>query len=116
MRLAIFFCLPFLLYITLVIISHSVKPVYDLVPINTNHTSTTTGSGINNTHTFTSRPKISPHVAPLAALAMTLVIALIMALQTHQNPELFFGMLIQSGVFINLFVFRPGTSSEFQVL
>jgi hypothetical protein len=47
---------------------------------------------------------------------MTLVIALIMALQTHQNPELFFGMLIQSGVFINLFVFRPGTSSEFQVL
>ena len=95
MRLAIFLCLPIIVYIALLITADSLKPVYDF-PTNT---------------TF---PKIPPHVAPLVGFVSTLSIALVMALQTHETPEIFLGMLIQAGVYLNLSVFPPGTSSEFK--
>ena len=105
MRLAIFLCLPIITYIALIITSDSLKPAYDL------HTDTT------HTYKFTSRPKIPPHVAPLAGFVTTLLVALVMALKNWlKTPEIFFGMLIQAGMFINLFAFPPGTSSAFSSL
>ena len=108
MRLAIFLCLPIIVYIILLITSDSLKPAYDL------HTNTTTGSFPVNTYAFT--PKIHPHVAPLVGFVMTLLVTLVMALQTHETPEIFFGMLIEAGVFINLFAFPLGTLSRFSSL
>jgi len=108
MRLAIFLCLPIIVYITLIITSDSLKPAYDF------HTNTTTAD--LNTYTFTSRPKIPLQVAPIAGFVTTLLVALAMALQTHETPEIFFGMLMEAGVFINLYAFPPGTLSDFSSL
>ena len=113
MRLAIFLCIPIIVYIALIIMSDILKPAYDLHTDTTTHTNATTAD--SNTYTFTSRPKIPPHVAPLAGFAMTLLVVLAIALQTHETSEIFFGMLIQAGLFINLFAFPLGTLSEFQV-
>ena len=114
MRLAIFLCIPIIVYIALIIMSDILKPAYDLHTDTTTHTNATTAD--SNTYTFTSRPKIPPHVAPLAGFAMTLLVVLAIALQkAHETSEIFFGMLIQAGLFINLFAFPLGTLSEFQV-
>jgi len=108
MRLAIFLCLPIVVYITLLITSESLKPASNL------HTNTTAADLPVNMYTFA--PKIHPHVAPLAGFVTTLLVTLVMALQTHETPEIFFGMLIEADIFINLFAFPPGTSSEFSSL
>jgi hypothetical protein len=119
MRLAIFLCLPIVIYITLLITSDVLKPTYDLHTVTNSTTIHNTTITTTDSYKFTSdRSKIPSHVAPLAGFVTTLLVALVMAVQTPETraPEIFFGMLIQAGLFINLFAFPPGASSEFSSL
>lgn len=124
MRLAIFLCLPIVIYITLLITSDILKPAYDLHTVTNSTTIHNTTTTTTDSYTSTSRSKIPSHVTPLAGFVTTLLVALVMAVQTSKTvqtpetraPEIFFGMLIQAGLFINLFAFPPGASSEFSSL
>jgi len=90
MRFAIFLCLPIIVYVILEVASDSLKLEHN--------------------------PQIymSPHVAPLAGFIMTLLVAFFMA--TRETPSIFFGLLMQAYVFINLLAFPLGMLSEFSSL
>ena len=91
-RFAIIYCLPFLFYILILTISGVINATLDRAHTAPNHLN---------------KPFIPPHVAPLTGTATTFLVALMMALRSHEHPEIYFAMLVQSGVLLNLIVFPP---------
>jgi len=102
MRLAIFLCLPIIVYISLLLTSESLKHRAAAYDFHTNSTLTATF--------------IHPYAPPLAGFVTNLIITLLATLQDPRTPEIFIGMLLEADTFINLFAFPPGTSSEFSSL